>query len=575
MAKKTTLKPIELYTHKDKDRVNNSQIGLVAPKAFCDATQSTEALICLSCESRADVDEHPKPRFRGLERAYRFLLPRGMNHFFRCVLIFGLASCGSVESTPQRVGHIEAALAAQDWTPPALIANGPPNPNNPSLVARYNGAQLAFVVDQLYAVMTDGLWGASRHPLWLTKLVGGTWQTPAFVPGVVGPDAELEAFNGRLYLLTKTDGAQTMSLSRYDPTPGTWSPPSTLPFPGTSAGMGVHDGKLVLVGSLTFGGPMWLSSMDATGQFTPAVTLPFIGQRAAVASWHGTLFIFFQNLGGDAFFATFDGVRWSAPAALPTGVVGQGIVGEPSAAVFSNALDDCLHVAVYQLQNVPQPSTIWWTYRCGAATGFAVPTALHSGMQTGDFSLAASANELLLGLNLGWGLQVAERSYRYPAPDGSECTLPVHCVSGACITSWSDLDGDGFGAGAALTRCGPPPQGRVTSGGDCCDSDPRARPGQSQYFSAPSNCGSFDFDCDGSPSRAFPVGTTCEESGSCSAGNVFCDGAGEAGWEGSPPAGVAATFVTSCSEAPVCNQTTCPGCTRCVVRTATRTQGCR
>lgn len=27
------------------------------PKAICDATQSTEVLICLSCESRADVDE--------------------------------------------------------------------------------------------------------------------------------------------------------------------------------------------------------------------------------------------------------------------------------------------------------------------------------------------------------------------------------------------------------------------------------------------------------------------------------------------------------------------------------------
>ena len=27
------------------------------PKAICDATKSTEVLVCLSCESRADVDE--------------------------------------------------------------------------------------------------------------------------------------------------------------------------------------------------------------------------------------------------------------------------------------------------------------------------------------------------------------------------------------------------------------------------------------------------------------------------------------------------------------------------------------
>lgn len=36
--------------------LTEDKFKLFTPKAICDATKSTEVLICLSCESRADVD---------------------------------------------------------------------------------------------------------------------------------------------------------------------------------------------------------------------------------------------------------------------------------------------------------------------------------------------------------------------------------------------------------------------------------------------------------------------------------------------------------------------------------------
>jgi hypothetical protein len=68
----------------------------------------------------------------------------------------------------------------------------------------------------------------------------------------------------------------------------------------------------------------------------------------------------------------------------------------------------------------------------------------------------------------------------------------------ACRTYFRDEDGDGYGS-APLSVCGdaPAPGDAVTEDGDCCDVDANVHPGQHAYFSAPSACGAFDYDCDG------------------------------------------------------------------------------
>ncbi len=55
---------------------------------------------------------------------------------------------------------------------------------------------------------------------------------------------------------------------------------------------------------------------------------------------------------------------------------------------------------------------------------------------------------------------------------------------------YRDADGDGVGAGGALSECRQPP-GYVLESGDCDDHDPRAHPDHSEI------CDGVDNDCDG------------------------------------------------------------------------------
>jgi hypothetical protein len=71
-----------------------------------------------------------------------------------------------------------------------------------------------------------------------------------------------------------------------------------------------------------------------------------------------------------------------------------------------------------------------------------------------------------------------------------------------------DMDEDGHRA--TREGCG---------GDDCCDYDSRARPGQTAFFSTPTACGTFDFDCNGSATTRFPVAA-------CKLGFFTCSGDG-------------------------------------------------
>lgn len=164
--------------------------------------------------------------------------------------------------------------------------------------------------------------------------------------------------------------------------------------------------------------------------------------------------------------------------------------------------------------------------------------------------------------------------------DGQPCTSGSagdECSTGACRASYVDADGDGAGTGPAAFYCGiNPPAGRSFTNNDCCDSDARAKPGQTQFFTtARLGCGGFDFDCNGSQTPQYVGSNTCHATGGCTAGTLECNDVGSTGWYYAQPAcGASSTYVTSCSAQITCGFS-CPGCTTCNAITSARTQGCR
>lgn len=71
-----------------------------------------------------------------------------------------------------------------------------------------------------------------------------------------------------------------------------------------------------------------------------------------------------------------------------------------------------------------------------------------------------------------------------------------------------DQDGDGHRA-----------MGPTCGGDDCCDADPNVYPGQTAYFTTPTACGGYDYDCDG-------VATPQYGLASCQSSVLSCSGDG-------------------------------------------------
>ena len=78
-----------------------------------------------------------------------------------------------------------------------------------------------------------------------------------------------------------------------------------------------------------------------------------------------------------------------------------------------------------------------------------------------------------------------------------------------CQTYWADLDGDGFGAATSQCLCAPTGAFSTPDGGDCCDLDADAHPGQEAWFTQHSKCNDYDFDCDGLETREHPSAGAC------------------------------------------------------------------
>lgn len=139
-----------------------------------------------------------------------------------------------------------------------------------------------------------------------------------------------------------------------------------------------------------------------------------------------------------------------------------------------------------------------------------------------------------------------------PGPTDAGCSSP---------TPWfRDVDGDGHGSGVPTNAC-EAPAGYVALDDDCDDTDARAYPGQTAFFTTPRPDGSFDFDCDkNSTTQVNEVA-----GGRCAINGGTCIGGGTANyWEGTvPPAcGEARAWVKDCSGT-------------CLSQTETRTQACR
>jgi hypothetical protein len=97
---------------------------------------------------------------------------------------------------------------------------------------------------------------------------------------------------------------------------------------------------------------------------------------------------------------------------------------------------------------------------------------------------------------------------------GLSCTLASQCASGACTAFYQDLDGDGYGTGAAMGFCGTTaPIGYAAANGDCCDDAAHVavakliHPNAAyQMTSAGGVCNiTWDYDCSGKIEKSAPM----------------------------------------------------------------------
>jgi hypothetical protein len=109
-----------------------------------------------------------------------------------------------------------------------------------------------------------------------------------------------------------------------------------------------------------------------------------------------------------------------------------------------------------------------------------------------------------------------------------------------CTTYFRDQDGDTWGSQTeSKCLCAASGQFTATRSGDCCDTDDRAKPGQTTYYATADNCGSYDYNCSTADDKEpFPTG------GGCSGWSVGSGCGLNQGWEGGQPAcGASANYV--------------------------------
>lgn len=120
----------------------------------------------------------------------------------------------------------------------------------------------------------------------------------------------------------------------------------------------------------------------------------------------------------------------------------------------------------------------------------------------------------------------------------------------SCPTFYLDSDHDGFGDVAHPVSACTQPSDYVADATDCCDADARAYPGQTAFYSTPTPCGNYDFNCNGSVTKASNGPTGCYEAPlTCTLSGQECipsaPPAGCAEFRSNPPASCGQTWYTN------------------------------
>ncbi|HRR74456.1 MAG TPA: putative metal-binding motif-containing protein [Myxococcota bacterium] len=81
-----------------------------------------------------------------------------------------------------------------------------------------------------------------------------------------------------------------------------------------------------------------------------------------------------------------------------------------------------------------------------------------------------------------------------------------------CRDYYLDMDGDGYGVKGSEPKClcGPQQYYRALYPGDCCDDDKNVYPNQTNFFTTPTACGGFDYNCDEQIVKQYPNMGKCE-----------------------------------------------------------------
>ena len=119
------------------------------------------------------------------------------------------------------------------------------------------------------------------------------------------------------------------------------------------------------------------------------------------------------------------------------------------------------------------------------------------------------------------------------------------------LTFYVDGDLDGFGDPATYAHSCLAPTGYVANAGDCYDANPDASPNQTLFFDVDRGDGSFDYDCDGAWTQAYP------DFGACNWSTSSCSLNTAGWWEWSiPTCGESGDLLYDCSGAWSCTELT-------------------
>lgn len=134
--------------------------------------------------------------------------------------------------------------------------------------------------------------------------------------------------------------------------------------------------------------------------------------------------------------------------------------------------------------------------------------------------------------------------------DAAKFTV-TNATATSCPTFYLDSDHDGFGDVTHPISACTQPTDYVSDATDCCDSDARAFPGQTAYYSTPTPCGNYDFNCNttitkksNGPTGCYEAPLTCTLSGTdciASAPPAGCNGE----FRSNPPASCGQTWYTN------------------------------